>query len=172
MASNNTGVYSPYDVTVTISQGTMSHVLAGYAEDSMIEVERAKDTFMLYSGADNVSSFIHSPNTSGTMTIHLQQTSASNDILTELYHKASELRSIDGLFSVMIKDNSGRTVVFSSEAIIGKLPQVSYGASMQIRDWQIVLASTDYTIGGNGKISPEDAAAIESLGGTVDTRWL
>lgn len=172
MASISTNVFSPYDVTVTLSQDAFSHIVGGYSEDTIIEFERTMDTYELYAGADNTNTFVHKPNDSGKLTIHLQQSSASNDILTALYEKAARSRDITGMFSVTVKDTSGRSVIFSSEAIIGKLPAVSYGNSMQVFQWEILMSHASIQLGGNGKLSPEDVSAYESFGNTLDSKWI
>ena len=42
---------------------------------------------------------------------------------------------------------------------------------MNNRDWMFDTSRMDTVHGGNGKISPEDVAAIELLGGNVPAKW-
>lgn len=164
--------FSPNEVTVVITQQStgLSHIVGGFAEDSIVSIDRNADTFALYTGADDTNTRIYNANTSGTMTISLQQTSASNDILTAIYE--NDRGSRNGLFSIVVKDNSGRSNYFSEEAYIGVVPSAAIANSMQTRDWVIHAPRMTSVIGGNGPISSEDAAALDQLGTSVDDRWL
>jgi hypothetical protein len=173
MASNTRlSTFSPNEVAVIITQQStgMSHIVGGFAEDSIVSIDRNADTFSLYTGADDTNTRIYNANTSGTITISLQQTSASNDILTALYE--NDRASRNGLFSIAIRDNSGRSTYFSEEAYIGVVPSSAISNSMQTRDWVIHAPKMTSLIGGNGPISSEDAAALDQLGISVDSRWL
>ena len=173
MASTRTSTYSPSDVSVVISQSSsgLVHVVGGYADDSHINVERDSETFEHHTGVDNVATRIYKANTSGKITLSLSQGSASNDILSGIYRNDSESRNSSGLFSITVKDGSGRSVAFAQEAYIGVVPNSQYGNSLNNRDWVIrATRMTDY-IGGNSLISPEDVNAIEKLGSTVAAEW-
>lgn len=164
--------FSPNDVTIVITQNStgMAHIVGGFSEDAIITIDRNADTFTLYTGADDTNTRIYNANTAGTMTLALQQTSASNDILTALYLQDRDSRN--GLFSIQVKDNSGRSNYFAEEAYIGVVPNASYSNSMQTRDWVIHAPRMESIQGGNSVVSPEDAAALEQLGVNVAPRWL
>lgn len=164
--------YAPNDVTVVITQVStgMSHIVGQYSEDSIVTVDRNAETFTLYTGADNSNTRIYNANTSGTITVSLQQTSSSNDVLNGLYEQ--DRASRNGLFTISVIDNSGRTGFFSEEAYIGVVPNSAFANSMQTRDWVIHAPQLDSVIGGNNVLSPEDAATLEQLGVTVPSRWL
>ena len=171
-STSRLATFSPNEVAVIITQQSsgMSHILGGFAEDSIVSVDRNAETFSLYTGADDTNTRINKANTSGTITISLQQTSASNDILTALYE--NDRASRNGLFSIAVRDNSGRSSYFAEEAYIGVVPSSAIANSMQTRDWVIHAPKMSSLIGGNGPISAEDAASLDQLGVAVDTRWL
>lgn len=173
MASTRTSTYSPSDVNVVISQESsgLVHVISGYAEDSHINVERDSETYEHVTGVDNQATRIYKANKSGKITVSLAQSSASNDILTLLYANDAASRNSDGLFTVTVKDGSGRSVAFAQEGYIGVVPNSQYGNSLNNRDWVINCTNMDDIIAGNSKISPEDVAAIELLGGVVPAEW-
>jgi len=173
MASTRTSTYSPSDVNVVISQEStgLVHVIAGYAEDSHINVERDSETYEHVTGVDNIATRVFKDNTSGKVTVSLGQGSASNDILSYLYQNDRDSRNSDGLFTLTVKDGSGRAVAFAQEAYIGVVPNSQYGNSLNNRDWVFHCTRMEDFIGGNSKISPEDVAAIEKLGGTVPAEW-
>lgn len=173
MASTRTSTYSPSDVNVVISQEStgLIHAIAGYAEDSHINVERDSETYEHVTGVDNIATRVYKANTSGKVTVSLGQGSASNDILTMLYLNDKASKNSDGLFTLTVKDGSGRSVAFAQEAYIGVVPNSQYGNSLNNRDWVFHCTQMDDIIGGNSLISPEDVAAIQLLGGVVPSEW-
>jgi hypothetical protein len=171
MASTYTSTFSPQDVTVVISQGAFSHIVSGFSEESIVTIERNSETFTLYTGADDTNSRIYQPNTSAMITLPLQQTSNSNDILSQLYANDKASRDSSGLFSITVKDNSGRSLFFAEEAFLGKVPNASFGNTMQLREWDIQAVRLDVIFGGNANFTPEDADSFEQLGGVVESKW-
>jgi hypothetical protein len=165
--------FAPNDVTIILTQEStgISHILSGFSEDSIISIERNSDTFELYTGADDTNTRIYKANTSATLTVPLQQTSNSNDVLTQLYVNDKNTRDSSGLFSITVKDNSGRSNFFAEEAYIAVVPNSAFGNSMQLREWVIHAVRLETYIGGNSKLSADDQATLEALGVTVDSRW-
>lgn len=174
MTQQRLSTFAPNDVTIIISQPStgISHEVSGFSEDSIVQIERVAETFTLYTGADNTSTRIYNANNSAKLTFSLQQTSASNDIFSALYHNDAASRNSTGLFSIQIKDNSGRSNYFSDDAYIGVVPNSNFSNSMQTREWVIHAHNLQTDIGGNGIISPEDQATLAALGVTVDPRWV
>lgn len=174
MATQRLATFAPNDVTVVITQTSsgIAHIVSGYSEDSIVNIERVAETFTMYTGADNTSTRIYNANKSATVTLSLQQTSASNDILTLLYSNDAASRNSSGLFSLQISDNSGRSRYFSDDAYVGVVPNSAFGNSMQTRDWVLHAHNLDTYIGGNAVLSPEDQDVITTLGGSIDAKWI
>lgn len=172
MTTSRVATLSPTDVTVVISQKGFTHIVSGYSEDSNITVERGSDSYEKYVGIDNKTSRVYKSDKSGMITLSLAQTSVSNDVLDLLQRNDAAARNSSGLFSVIVKDGSGRSVYSALEAWIGKVPNSAFGSSMQMREWVIQAAEMTSIIGGNGKVSAEDVATIEALGGTVAADWI
>ena len=164
--------YAPNDVVVIITQAStgLSHIVGQYSEDAIVTVDRNADTFTLYTGADNTNTRIYNANTSGTITLTLQQTSTSNDMLFSLYEQDRQSRN--GLFSIYVSDKSGRSGYFAEEAYIGVVPSSSFSNSMNTRDWVIHAPNLVSEIGGNNPVSAEDALGLEQLGRPVASKWL
>lgn len=164
--------FAPNDVTIVITQEStgISHIVGGFSEDAIISVDRNADTFSLYTGADDSNTRIYNANTAGTLTLSLQQTSASNDVLMGLY--LNDKASRTGLFSIQVKDNSGRSNFFCEEAYVGVVPNAAFANSMQTRDWVIHAPQLESILGGNSVVSPEDAATLEQLGVNIAPRWV
>lgn len=173
MATNRLSTFAPNRVTVVISQAStgISHVVSGFSTDSIVKIEASTEKFELYTGADNTSTRIYKGNEAGTISLSLQQTSPSNDIFSQLYLNDIASQDSSGLFTVTVKDNSGRSLYFASEAYIGKLPMSDFGNSMHHREWVVHCAHLHMYIGGNSVFSPEDMAALEALGGNIPTQW-
>lgn len=173
MASTHTSTYSPIDVAIVISQEStgLVHVISGLAEDSFVNIEREKETFQHYTGVDNTATRIYSANTSGKITVSLQQSSASNDVLSALYAYDKASRNSNGLFTLTVKDGSGRSIMFSQEAYVGVVPNQQFGSGMNTRDWVFHCTQMEDYIGGNSLVSAEDAAAVALLGGNMPEEW-
>lgn len=174
MTQQRVSTYAPNDITIVISQESsgISHIASGYSEDSIVQVERNAETFTMYTGADNYSTRVFNANNSAKITLSLQQTSATNDVLTQIYKNDVATRNSTGMFSIHIKDNSGRSDYFSDDAYIGVVPNSNFNNSMQTREWVIHAHNLETLIGGNGTISPEDQATLAALGDVVDVRWV
>ncbi|MNX76784.1 hypothetical protein D3C86_1083000 [compost metagenome] len=173
MASQGLATYSPNTLAVIITQDStgISHRISGFSEDSLVSIDRNMETFSLYVGADNTSTRIANVNTSATMTVSLQQTSASNDILSQLYENDRQSLDSSGLFNITVTDLSGRSVYFSDQAYVASPPSSPFANSMQTREWMIHLPNSTIFLGGNQKLSSEDVATLEALGATVPARW-
>lgn len=173
MATSTLATFAPNDVTIIISQAStgVSHTVSGFAADSIVSVERDSEAFAMHTGADNTATRIYLPNTSGKITISLAQTSNSNDVLTWLYNHDLSVLNAKGLFSITVKDNSGRTSFYSVESYIGMIPHAAFGTSMQNREWVIHGRDLQMNLGGNNPFNNADAAAVTSLGGAIDPAW-
>lgn len=174
MATQRASTYAPNNVTIVITQDSsgIAHIISGYSEDSIVSIERSAETFTMYTGADNTMTRIYNANTSAKITLALTQTSASNDILSLLHENDVAALNSDSMFAIQIKDNSGRSNYFSDNAYIGVVPNSAFSNAMNHRDWVIHAADLHTFIGGNAKVVPADQATVQSLGGSLDARWL
>lgn len=172
MATNRLATFAPNRVTVVLSQAStgLSHIVSGFSEDSIVSIERMVESFALYVGADDTPTRVFNANSAANVTVALAQTSESNDVLSTLYN--NDKGSLDGLFSIMIKDTSGRSYYFAEEAYIGNLPNSGFANSMQTREWVISAASMEHVIGGNAKLTPAGSESLTALGAVVEDRWL
>jgi hypothetical protein len=172
MATQRLATFAPNDVSVIITQTStgIAHIISGYSEDSIVNIEWTSPRYTLYTGADNTGTRVFNASNSASLTLSLQQTSASNDVLSSLFN--NDPRNIDGLFSVQVKDASGRSIYFSDDAYIGVRPNAGFSNSMMTRDWVIQAFNLDGYAGGNAVVTPEDQATLETLGATLAAKWL
>ena len=135
--------YSPKKVSVIVA----GVIMAGYAEGSFISVERSADAFTKVVGSDGEVGRVHSADRSGRITLTLQQTSESNDVLSAL--QIADEFSLTGKFPVIVKDNNGTSLYHGMDAWIVKSPNAEYSNSMSPREWMIDVADLTAFSGGN-----------------------
>lgn len=169
--TTQTSTFDPSQVTITITWNEISHVVSGFEEGTICTIEQNMPRYELYTGADNTNTRIYKNNTAATINIPLAQSSASNGIFTLLHRNDTASRTSDGLFQILIKDNSGRSFFSSSEAFIAQLPASTFGNSMNTREWQIQAIKCESYIDGNSKLDPADADTYTALGGTLEDYW-
>jgi hypothetical protein len=172
MANEVLASYSPEDVTIVIAQGNLSHVVNGYVDGTFLTISRLVLASEPYSGSDVSNARVVRSNKNSTLTLSLMMTSESNDILGQLLRNDEQTRDNTNLFSMTIKDNTGRSIYFSRQCYIGNNPDSTYSNAIDSRDWSIHAVKLEQVQGGNAEFSPATAADYQSLGGTIDPRWL
>lgn len=171
-ASDLIGTYAPESLMIVINHPTIgSHIINGVADGSFINISREVPASGLYVGADLTAARVVRGNRASSIGVTLHQASESNDVLALLLEYDQEVRSNAGLFSITIKDASGRSEWHSPQAFIAQEPDRSFGVDIENREWVIQCVSLKGRIGGNAQITPSTIAAIEALGGTVTDNW-
>lgn len=135
--------YDPSQVFVTYGGFT----LQGFAEGSMVSVERNENAYNLYIGSDGEGARSKSNNKSAVITIRLMQTSDSNDILTSIA-KMDETANA-GSLPFMIKDGNGRTLLIAENCWIQKIPVIDFGKEVVEREWKLETDNIEVFTGGN-----------------------
>jgi hypothetical protein len=135
--------YDPAQVFVTYGGFT----LQGFADGSMITVERNENAFNLYIGSDGEGARSKSNNKSAVITIRLMQTSDSNDVITA-FAKSDEVTN-SGSLPFMVKDGNGRTLLIAENCWVQKLPSVEFGKEAMEREWKLESDSVEMFVGGN-----------------------
>ena len=171
MATQTLATLAPEDIKVVVSTDTFTHIISGYSEDAMVSIARNSPTFEIFVSADNQPTRVYKSNTSATVTLTLNQTSVSNDVLSQLYINDKNSRNSTGLFQIQILDMSGRSRYTSGQAFIAVVPDSAFSNSIQTRDWQIFCNDMETIIGGNALIGDDDANTLTTLGATVEAKW-
>lgn len=135
--------YSPKKVQVLVA----NQIITGFSEDDLVEIEKADDDFEKAIGADGEVARTQSADESGTVTISLMQTSASNDLLSTL--RDTDKLSGNDPFPVMVKDGSGRTIISMVEAWIKKVPNSQFKKRSGARVWVLESGIVAHKVGGN-----------------------
>ena len=166
--------YRPSSIVIAISHPSTntSHIIGGMAKDSMVSIEypEAVWTEKVLNNGETVRT--HSKDNTLRLTLHLDQTSASNDFLSALSkYDDKDLTGRDGIFTCTFADKSSRTFAYSAECFVKRPMTYEFGSDTSVRDWVIVLSNADQYLGGSGKIEPELLEALSALGVTVEDTW-
>ena len=166
--------YRPSSIVIAISHPATntSHIIGGMAKDSMVSIEypEAVWTEKVLNNGETVRT--HSKDNTLRLTLHLDQTSASNDFLSALSkYDDKDLTGRDGIFTCTFADKSSRTFAYSAECFVKRPMTYEFGSDTSVRDWIIVLSNADQYLGGSGKIEPELLEALLALGVTVEDTW-
>ena len=143
MAGRSVRQYDPAAVILTVDDQN----ILGYADGSFVNIARNNDLFTLTVGADGEATRSKSNDLSGRITITLQQTSPSNDILSALAD--ADEQSNQGVFAVQLKDASGQTLGAGERAWVVKKADAPFAKETENREWIIETNELVYTVGGN-----------------------
>lgn len=171
MANEILATYSPEDLNIVISGNGFSHTINGYADGTFVNITRLILGSEPYSGSDLTHARVVRANKGASLTLSLSQTSESNDILSQLLENDSITRDDTWIFSVLIKDNTGRSMYFSRQCYIGGHPDSTFSTAIENRDWMIHCVKLEQNLGGNGRFSPSTASDLADIGGEVEERW-
>jgi hypothetical protein len=135
--------FDPSQVIVAFL-GTPLH---GFIDGVFVKVSRNEEAFKLQVGADGEAARVRNRNRSGQVTITLQQTSVSNDVLSAAA-ALDELGS-GGVGALLIKDLNGSTLVSALSAWVRKVPDAELGKELGQREWVLETGTLAMFIGGN-----------------------
>lgn len=142
MANRTLKTYSPDRVKVIVG----AHSLEGTADGTFVVIEEVSDGVTSEAGAYGDVARAMSLDPRHTVTITLQQTSRSNDILSRLYD-ADRISGGDGAFPISITDLRGGTL-FAGTAWITKRANATFAKGLEAKEWPIEAVGT-FTNGGN-----------------------
>lgn len=171
MTDVNLGTYSSDDLTVILTVKDITHAFSGFAEGTMLSVEKSTPTSTLVLNGDSGGGRVFRKTSDGMLTFTLNQWSSTNDVLSEIHRNDGETRDNTWLFNLAVLDGTGRSAHFARQCFIENLPTSSFGTDLESREWVIRSADMEHYIGGNAKLPAEVVSTIEKLGGTVAPRW-
>lgn len=143
-----TRTYDPKSVSVIIG----GFPISGFADGTFINAMRSNDAFTKTTGADGDTTRVKSNDKSGELTITLDQTSLSNDVLTSIALR-DELANA-GVVTIRIKDILGASTFVSATGWIRKIPEVEYGKETSTREWVFDMSDFEMFVGGNAASVP------------------
>jgi len=123
-------------------------VIGGYADtDDAVVIARRNPGTLLKSGADGDSVFTKIPDKTGTVTIKLLASSASNAVLSGI--------ELIGVPVAVYQIDQDDTPLFTSlKAMVEKVPDSSRGKALGSIDWVILCAETDFIHRGLNETFP------------------
>ena len=128
--------YDPLKVTLVV--GTV--VIVGFAEGSMVEVERNEDAVAPYVGTQGEVAFAESADKTGTIKITLMQTSPSVSYLNTLAKQKGD----DAAFPVSIVNmNTNGVSASGTKARVKKIAAEVYDKEVTEREFEIFVADLD-----------------------------
>lgn len=122
--------------------------MSGFAEGSMVKVSRNEDSWKLQMGTDGTPTRSKSNNKSGTITIALMQTSASNAVLSG-FAQLDESSLNAGIVTVIIKDLNGATLWTGPQSWVKKPPEGDFESNAKERTWVLEAGELYWLEGGN-----------------------
>lgn len=130
--------YNPKKVTCALG----SHIVSGFADDSMITVEYAGDGTSYVTGADGEVVRSIDPSEVYTLKLAVQQTSKTNAFLQKKFEQ--DKKNGNGTFSVNINDILGNEKFVGGVAWVTKPASFVRGKAQNNREWEIVVAQGEF----------------------------
>ncbi len=172
--SNQLASYVPSSIVIAISHSTTNttHIVGGMAKDSVVSIEYPEAAWMEKTLNNGETVRSHSKDNTLRLTVHLDQTSASNDFLSALakYDEKDET-GLDGIFTCTFADKSSRTHAYSAQCFVKRPQSYEFGSDTSVRDWVIVMSGADQHLGGSGKVDPELVSTLSAFGVEIDDSW-
>lgn len=122
-------------------------IFEGYTDGSFVSIERNEDTWTSKTGCDGQTARVKSNNRTARLTVTLQQSSKTNDALSNLMN-ADEANG-SGVAPLHVRDAAGRTQVASLTGWIVKPAVIEYGKELMDRAWTIEASDCYVFVGGN-----------------------
>lgn len=116
--------------------------LTGFATGTFVSAERTEDSFATTVGADGEYARTRSSNKSGTVTLTLLATSASNQLLLAWLREDEAFGTGKGPLSV--KNLAGQELVFSPEAWLSRPANLEFGDTLGNREWTFQCGRLDF----------------------------
>jgi len=135
--------FDPKDVIIIVGGFPMG----GFADGEFMSFERNNDAFTQSVGADGDTTRVKSNDRSGSLTITLDQTSLSNDVLSGIAQLDEKANA--GLVPILVKEKNGTSTLFAGNGWVQKMPVMSFGKETTTRVWIIAMAETEIFVGGN-----------------------
>lgn len=173
MATNSfIGNFNPDEFTIILSKDDFVHRVTGFADGTFLSMDRLVPTSTPYQGiGSNAFMRVKRSVTAMNVTVTLHQGSPSNTVLQALQNADAGTAGNEWVFSCIMKDTSGQTVVSSSNAIIAAPPTVTYSGGVETRDWNIYMFGSDLFVGGNMLMDTADVNASAAVGYEVEEKW-
>jgi hypothetical protein len=123
-------------------------VISGYAEGSAIEFEEDGDRFVVVKGLDGQTVRSKVMGKVGTFTVHLLNTSASNDVLSGLHITDIHAAGGAGAVPVALRDKNGATTIACPLGWVMGFPKLTMADKAQDTPWKIQIVDYEMFVAG------------------------
>lgn len=138
--------YDPAKVYIIVGGAPLS----GYADGTFVTIDEMSDGVMSQAGADGEVARSMSTDRRVEVTITLQQTSLSNQILASLY--IADKISGAGVVPILVEDLTGATEFASGQAWINKMASRGYAKGIETREWKLTAVAATFAALGLGSV--------------------
>lgn len=169
-----TGIYDFSEVVLLIKHQLYPNniMIDGFMPDTEITIDRSNPRWdRSGSGDGKATTFVRSPDNSGTITFNLNQSTDSLDKMNAICKYSDVTKSLSIIFETTLVDKSSRTVYFSPESLASSPESVSFGATENGREFTIVCGDLQETLGGSSKIPQDTLDVLAAFGIEVDETW-
>lgn len=135
--------YDPKQVSLIVG----GKIVSGFGDGTFIVAERNEDTFALKVGVDGEGTRAKTNNKSGRVTVTLMQSSSANDDFSG--YAAADEASNGGVVSILLQDNSGRTLCTALNAWVVKMANAEFAKEASEREWIFETEELIMFDGGN-----------------------
>lgn len=150
--------YSPEDVTILVA-GFIP--ITGLVSGTFVSINKNLQPFVAQRTTDGQVARLKNNDQTYSVTLTLQSTSESNDVLTKLWQFDELL--LKGKFPLLIKDNLGSSLFFSATTWIESVPVLDFSDTITNRMWMLRSSQAGINFGGNANAS----GMLEDLFNTV-----
>lgn len=140
--------YCPEEVNVLVA-GFIP--MKGFVDGTFVNITKDVMPFSSARTPDGTVSRLYNNDQTYTIEISLYNGSQDNDVLTKLW-QLDEITQ-RGKFPLLIKDNSGTDLFFSTTTWIEQVPSMTKSASVDTRTWVLRSSQALINYGGNEQIS-------------------
>lgn len=127
-------------------------ITGGLADGTFVEVSKKSKAFDLKVGADGSGVRSKSNDNSAEIKFTILQSCDANDLLSAQHALDLATSLGDGIAPLIIKDNTGNTLVLAGHAWITKFADVQFSREATLREWTLETDNIDVLVGGNAAI--------------------
>ncbi|MBW2672068.1 MAG: DUF3277 family protein [Deltaproteobacteria bacterium] len=113
----------------------------GFAEDTMVSIERETDDFTDVAGVRGEVTRSKSLDNRATITVSLMQSSRTNDRLATIRALDKASPNGAGVYPIMVRDRQGNAIHTGEQAWIARNPDTEYGPTPTAREWKFRVAN-------------------------------
>lgn len=166
--------YKPSSIVIAISHQTTntSHIISGFVKDNPVSFEYPESSWTEKTLNNGETVRTHSKDDTLRMTVRLDQTSTSNDLLSALVkYDEKDPTGLDGIFTCTFADKSGRTSAYSAQCFAKRPMSYEFSSDTSAREWIIVMTNAEQYMGGSGRVDPEMVANLANFDVQIDDKW-